>query len=220
MSFYPTYQEQYIRLSTEQKKALRNIPHLEEIEGWLLLIEAAELFLMSQKIESPKPVICEIGTWKGKSSYIFASALEKKNGFLYSIDPFNGDGDSASRDSYQKEISKLDVSLLRNFEVTMKKYNLWNKVKVLPLLSVDARPKFNEKKIDFLFIDGNHDYEAVKKDYLLWSDLIPSGGMIALHDVGAVHVNGPRQVMQEFIEKNPQWKDICMVGEMGVAIKA
>jgi hypothetical protein len=37
MSFYPSYQEQYDSLSSEQKEALKQIPHLEDIEGWLLL---------------------------------------------------------------------------------------------------------------------------------------------------------------------------------------
>ena len=102
MSFYPSYQQQYDLLSSRHKDALRQIPHLEDIEGWLLLEEAAELFLLADKIVSEQPIICEIGVWKGKSSYIFATATKNKGGILYSIDPFDGDGDSASKDSYQE----------------------------------------------------------------------------------------------------------------------
>lgn len=39
------------------------------------------------------------------------------------------------------------------------------------------------KKIDFLFIDGNHYIEYVEKDWDNFSPLVRSGGLIALHDV-------------------------------------
>ncbi len=219
MSFYPSYQEQYNSLSSEQKEALKQILHLEDIEGWLLLEEATELFLLADKIRAKQPIICEIGVWKGKSSYIFASAIKDKGGSLYSVDPFDGDGDSASKDSYQEQIKQLSVPLLQNFQDTMRKYGLFECIKVLPYLSSEARKKFKEKQIDLLFIDGNHEYESVKEDYLLWSELIVSGGTLVLHDVGAVHVDGPRRVMDEFIGGSPQWKDVRIVGEMGVAVR-
>jgi len=219
MAFYPTYQEQWEKLSPLYREALEEIPYIEDIEGWLLLIESAELYLLSKQINSSNPIICEIGVWKGKSSYIFAKGL-KPNGILYSIDPFDGDGDIASKDSYKNGIENLNISLLQNFENTMKKYFLWERIRVLPFLSAQARSKFFETKIDLLFIDGNHDYDAVKEDYFLWSGLIPPGGVIVLHDVGAIHVDGPRRVAEEFIFGNSKWKNARIVGEMIVATKS
>lgn len=37
--------------------------------------------------------------------------------------------------------------------------------------------------MDFLFIDGDHTYEGVKKDYELYSGLVRPGGMIGFHDI-------------------------------------
>ena len=37
--------------------------------------------------------------------------------------------------------------------------------------------------VDFLFIDGDHSYEGVKRDYQLYSPLVRQGGIIALHDI-------------------------------------
>jgi len=37
--------------------------------------------------------------------------------------------------------------------------------------------------IDFLFIDGDHTYEGVKKDFEFYSPLVKKGGIIALHDI-------------------------------------
>lgn len=101
----------------------------------------------------------------------------------------------------------------------MRKYDLLGNIKILPYLSSKARELFEKNRIDLLFVDGNHDYESVKQDYLLWFDMVISGGVLVLHDVGAVHVDGPKRVMKEFVENNPQWKDVRIVGEMGVAVR-
>jgi predicted O-methyltransferase YrrM len=40
-----------------------------------------------------------------------------------------------------------------------------------------------DKKLDLLFIDGDHSYEGVKQDYEMYSKLVKKGGIIAFHDV-------------------------------------
>jgi hypothetical protein len=40
-----------------------------------------------------------------------------------------------------------------------------------------------DKKLDFLFIDADHTYEGVKKDFERYSPLVRQGGIIALHDI-------------------------------------
>lgn len=219
MSFYPSYKEQFALLNNAQKKALKQIPQLEFIEGWLLLAEAAELFILTSKIKSKRPVVCEIGTWKGKSSYVFTTALRKKNGLLYSIDPFDGEGDAISKKFYKEEIIKMDTTLLKNFKNTLKRFRLSRYMVILPFQSEKARLRFRERQIDLLFIDGNHDYNYVEKDYKLWVSLIPSGGKIILHDVKAKHVDGPKQVMQKYIIGDKTWKNVRIIGEMCIAEK-
>jgi predicted O-methyltransferase YrrM len=39
------------------------------------------------------------------------------------------------------------------------------------------------EKLDYLFIDGDHTYEGVKKDFEMYSPLVRSQGLIAFHDV-------------------------------------
>jgi predicted O-methyltransferase YrrM len=40
-----------------------------------------------------------------------------------------------------------------------------------------------DDKLDFLFIDGDHTYEGVKKDFEMYSPLVRKGGLIAFHDI-------------------------------------
>jgi predicted O-methyltransferase YrrM len=39
------------------------------------------------------------------------------------------------------------------------------------------------RSVDFLFVDGDHEYEGVLKDYELYAPLVRPGGLIAFHDI-------------------------------------
>ena len=39
------------------------------------------------------------------------------------------------------------------------------------------------RKLDFLFIDGDHTYEGVKKDFEMYSSLVKKNGIVAFHDI-------------------------------------
>ncbi|MGB9756361.1 MAG: class I SAM-dependent methyltransferase, partial [Candidatus Bathyarchaeales archaeon] len=41
----------------------------------------------------------------------------------------------------------------------------------------------NEKELGFLFIDGDHTYEGVKKDFEMYGKLVGEGDIIAFHDI-------------------------------------
>jgi cephalosporin hydroxylase len=59
----------------------------------------------------------------------------------------------------------------------------------------DGRP------VDFLFIDGDHSYEGVKRDFELWSPLVRSGGIIALHDMKPDHPDGVPRLWAELHDR-------------------
>ncbi|MEM4489080.1 MAG: class I SAM-dependent methyltransferase [Desulfurococcaceae archaeon] len=46
-----------------------------------------------------------------------------------------------------------------------------------------VRKILGDRGLDFLFIDGDHTYEGVKKDFEMYSPLVEKGGMIAFHDI-------------------------------------
>jgi len=49
--------------------------------------------------------------------------------------------------------------------------------------------------LDVLFIDGNHDYEFVKQDFINYSPMVREGGIIAFHDTVSEH--GPECFVDE-----------------------
>lgn len=76
-------------------------------------------------------------------------------------------------------------------------YNVWPtwakekrcNLNLLPYSSQDvrtvrlAKDVFKEKQVDFLFIDGDHRYEAILNDYNNYSPLVRKGGIVAFHDI-------------------------------------
>jgi cephalosporin hydroxylase len=47
----------------------------------------------------------------------------------------------------------------------------------------EVRRLIGDNEIDFLFLDGDHTYEGIKKDWEMYAPLVRSGGIIAFHDV-------------------------------------
>jgi hypothetical protein len=63
----------------------------------------------------------------------------------------------------QENLSKYNATLIRDF-------------------SVNALKLFKDKSLDFVFIDGNHDYAHVSADIAGWEKKVRSGGILAGHD--------------------------------------
>ena len=57
------------------------------------------------------------------------------------------------------------------------------------------------RPIDLLFVDGDHRYEGVKRDFELWRPLVARTGILAFHDI----VNHPEQPS---IDVHRFWKEI------------
>jgi len=43
--------------------------------------------------------------------------------------------------------------------------------------------KLGKESLDFIFIDGDHSYEGVKRDYYNYLPFVKEGGFIAMHDI-------------------------------------
>ena len=48
---------------------------------------------------------------------------------------------------------------------------------------VDVQRRLGDRPLDFLFIDGDHTYEGVQRDFRLYNSLVRPGGLIAFHDI-------------------------------------
>jgi cephalosporin hydroxylase len=66
---------------------------------------------------------------------------------------------------------------------------------------------FNNKEIDFLFIDGDHTYNGVKQDYKMYGPLVRKGGIIAFHDIGLNEEGGVYNLWNEIKSTKKEYKE-------------
>jgi hypothetical protein len=121
-------------------------------------------------------IFVEIGAWKGKSIMFAAERTKElnKNIKLYTIDIFKV-SDQCTSNLLPMNVEFYD-QYLKNIE-PMKDY-----INTIKMNSHDAYTLFDDNSIDFLFMDGEHSYEAVRKDLKLWYPKIKNSGIIAGHD--------------------------------------
>lgn len=114
----------------------------------------------------------EIGSYLGASSCFIAAGIKRAGGDskLYCVDTWHNDSmTEGGRDTF--------VEFLKNTS----KY----KAIIIPLRNTsEAASKLFNEKINFLFIDGGHSYEAVKADIDSWLPKLNSGAAVIFHDYG------------------------------------
>ena len=68
------------------------------------------------------------------------------------------------------------------------------RVRVLRAFNHEAAWQFPERYFDFIYIDANHSYHAVRDDLTLWYPKLRPGGLFAGHD----YLDGSRPPWGEF----------------------
>jgi predicted O-methyltransferase YrrM len=186
-----------------------SIHRYQQIDGWLSLSEAVALYDLARSLENNNPIVVELGSWQGKSTFILAKGLKEKHlPKIFCIDPFNADGDQGSKIQYKKKASIVEDSLKDQFLLNCEIYKMGRFVDVLEGYSYEFSKTWN-KPIDFLFIDADHSEHAVNRDYQEWSEFIVKGGFIAFHDVvfdeKSNRWNGPGKVANLYLGKDKRF---------------
>ncbi len=171
---------------------------IQKIDGWLSLTEAEFLYTLAK--HTSNGIILEIGTWKGKSTACLAfGSLDGYGVPIYTVDHFMGSKE------HQRHRKKIDT--YNDFISNMKQLGLKNII-VYKMSSMEAYKRINEN-IGLLFIDGSHEYEDVKNDFVFWTRKLVKGGVVVMHD--AVGWKGVERVVKEHLRDNKNFKDIKLV---------
>jgi hypothetical protein len=137
------------------------------IPGWLTEAQAQLLFDTAREL-SDAPLLLEIGSHQGKSTVVLASAARAQGGQVVAVDPFV-DGRLFG-----------GVATRTKFEDNLREAGLSDAVELLPEYSTRARPSWS-RELDYLYIDGKHDYWTLSDD-LKWARHMPPGAPILVHD--------------------------------------
>ncbi|MGE5307458.1 MAG: class I SAM-dependent methyltransferase [Deltaproteobacteria bacterium] len=107
--------------------------------------------------------VVEIGSFKGKSSIALAfGSMDKGREEVYCVDPHvEGTKEAFFRNIRDARADSQIVPVIAPSEEAVRGF---------------------DRPIRFIFIDGNHEYEFVRKDIALWKDKVIDGGVLAFHD--------------------------------------
>lgn len=158
-----------------------------DVEGWLTMTEAKGL----TRLAFGKRVL-EIGSFCGKSTICMGQVAKE----IVAVDPHDGRATDNERPTM--------LEMMQN----LAKYQVGN-VSIQKATSEDFAASFDGEPFDVVFIDGDHTYEAVRKDQQIALKFLKPGGLIAFHDYRKVpreHDGGwdasVTQAVDEFIREH------------------
>jgi len=154
--------------------------------------EKYALYWFTQRL--PENAICaEIGSYLGASS-CFISAGIARSGKLYCIDTW-GNHAMAYNESDGNDTNLVEKDTYAEFRKNTEQYR--DRIIELRGWSTEVIDELKKKEpvLDFLFIDGDHNYEGVKKDWDLYRPLCTKNTLVAFHDTG--WAEGVQRVVKE-----------------------
>jgi len=153
------------------------------ITGWMSEDELA--WLIEQA--STRRTAIEIGSWKGRSTKALALSVQE---VVYSVDEWMSTPpptqDSRALPDWMEVEGRGAGSVKAEFERNLSGEIASGKCIPIGLSSEAAVGKLKDmlsgRKVDMVFIDGDHDYPMVKRDIELWMPMLAEGGLISGHD--------------------------------------
>jgi len=145
----------------------------QNIDGWF---NFEDLYREMVREAKDRAEFVEIGAWKGKSSAFMAVEIinSEKDIILHVVDHFQGSEEHQTEGDVVEGI--LKQTFLSNTAPVEDVIQLW------PMHSALAVSHFEDRSLDFVFIDAAHDYESVKEDITMWLPKVKRGGVIAGDD--------------------------------------
>ena len=142
----------------------------------------------------------ELGVQQGEFSEAILQTWQGKK--LYLIDCWE-----------HQETGYVDIANVNNniheqlYQITVKRTLPYkDRIEIIKKYSSDAVIDFQDKSLDFVYIDANHKYESVLQDMNLWYPKIKNGGLLAGHDciddVSAWGMFGVLSAVNEFCKTN------------------
>lgn len=132
------------------------------------MTSALPMFKFLDKVENG--IAVEIGVDKGYNLKNMVMNLRNFKKF-YGVDPWNY---NLTR-KWGEQHRNMALGILQNDILN-------GKVELIQKTSEEAVADFEDESIDFIWIDGNHDYEPVLLDITLWLPKLKKGAFMGGHD--------------------------------------
>ncbi len=185
----------------------------ERIDGFLTPLEAVALFNYASALPLGATV-CEIGSYKGKSTVCLGRGLVISGGKkLIAIDPFDASGDPESAMRYAE--GRGDTPLLDQFLKNVENMGVRDIIEI----KKGKAKEFAEaiQSVDLLFIDGDHSIGGCLEDYEMYGNKVKAGGYLMFHDYDPNRKDlGPTYVIETKVYPSLEWAFVEKYGTLWV----
>lgn len=147
------------------------------IEGWMPIGELSTIFDLADKYIVPGSTVCEIGSWKGRSGYVFGAVCKERGARLICIDTFAGSPNKVY-ETYQEALSNPN----KFFEDNIKKHLSEFPVEYIIADSRQAHKQIKNHSLSLCFLDGDHENPIVQQDIENFWRKVQPGGLFFGHD--------------------------------------
>lgn len=119
----------------------------------------------------------EVGTFSGENAVIMAKYFNR----VVTIDPWlNGyDKDDHASSADMAEVEKKYLERTEPFI----------NISHIKLPSIEASKQFDDESVDLVYLDGDHQTDAVVADIDAWKPKVRKGGILAGHDINMEKVH-------------------------------
>ena len=146
------------------------------VEGWLSEGQARRLWDAAERVP-PGGLVVEIGSFRGRSAIVMASALAD-GAQLVAIDPHAGGDRGPQEIAPEAERGEADNQAFRS---NLRSAGVETRVELVRAMSSDAHDAV-ERPIDVLYVDGAHRYRPARDDIVRWGARVNDGGTMLVHD--------------------------------------
>jgi hypothetical protein len=150
----------------------------ESIPGWFTF---ADVYKVAVEEAPRRAHFVEVGAFMGRSSAFMAVEIANSGKQIKFdvVDSFDTETMAVGMGALGLEVDP-DLSFKSRFLKNIDPVK--HLINVLDMPSLEAAKRYRNRSLDFVYIDGDHAYEAVKADILAWSRKIREGGVLAGHD--------------------------------------
>src|SRR5258708_4465964 len=163
-----------------------------KVEGWFDLDHANRLYDLANQYVTEGGEVLEVGSWKGRSSYILAAICHDRHAHLTCMDSFAGlvvPDYSKPQEGHPRWNLYMtgngyyhEAFEDKNFIDQIKKNLEGFDVKFLKGDSKVLYKKIKDDSLDLCFIDGDHEHPGVDLDLKHFWPKVKKGGIFCGHD--------------------------------------
>lgn len=169
--------------------ALPPIPFTyRDIHGWFDFEDVYEEMVDRHSLSESPSTFVEIGAWMGRSTAYMGGLIKEAAEYntpspitFYTVDTWRGTGDDPH---FGELLAKHSGDIYEAFLANMASCGVTEYVHPIHATSSWAAASFQDASIDFIFVDGAHDYDSVHSDLTIWLPKLKVGGTMGGHDVG------------------------------------